>query len=275
MTQVALLALCLLSFATLACEPPHLRLSGSATVETCSPQQESRHCVYAGKALHEYTEAVPDTDAQYIIALQSSPWHLYDGELRIITPEEVAEQIRPGLTGKVQHVELLGSWTGVAPSPGQSSSAERLSKALGGFPVKGEDGFLWLAKDGSRRTTHQAYTVREGAGAYYVPEGAEVMAALVAGWPASLEGMLPEDDANLQMQAAVGWDVFFLCPDKALSAYEYAASRGSAIAAYNAAVMYLERGTAEGRASAVALLERGVELGDAKSRARLDSERAR
>lgn len=274
MTKVALLALSLLSSATLACEPPQLPLSGTATVETCS-QQDSSTCIYGGTALYEYMEAVPDSDAQFIIGLQASPWHLYDGELRIITPEEMAEQIRPKLTSKVERVELVGSWTAVAPAPGMRSSAERLSKALGGFPVQGEDGFLWLSKDGSRRTTHQAFTLREGAGAYFLPKDAELMVALVAGWPAFVQGMLPEDDAELQMRAAVGWDVFFLCPDNALSAYEYAASKGSAIAAYNAAMMHLERGTAEGRASAVALLERGAALGDAKSRARLDIEHAR
>ena len=72
MPKAALLALCLLSSATLACEPPQLPLSGTATVETCS-QQDSSTCIYGGTALYEYMEAVPDSDAQFIIGLQASP----------------------------------------------------------------------------------------------------------------------------------------------------------------------------------------------------------
>lgn len=273
MTRTALLALCLLSPTTQACDTSHLRLSGTTTVESCFPQQASSDCVYAGKALYQYLEAVPDSDAVYAIGLQSSPWRMYDGQMRIISPEEVAHDVRTGLNDKVKHVELIGSWTGVAPAPGVESLAERVSKALDGFPVQGEDGFLWLAQDGTRRTTHQAFTLREGAGTYYVHQGGEVMAAMVAGWLAYLQDQLPPDDANAQMGAAVGWDVFFLCPDKALAGFEHAANLGSAIAAYNAAVMRLERGSDGDRESALALLERGATLGDAKSRVRLDVER--
>lgn len=97
----------------------------------------------------------------------------------------------------------------------------------------------------------------------------------MAGWPAYVQDRIPENDADLLMRAAAGWDVFFLCPDKALAGFEHAAAQGSAIAAYNAALMRLERGADGDHAFALALLERGVALGDAKSRARLDSERAR
>jgi hypothetical protein len=269
-----LLALCLLSPAALACDTSHLSLSGAVNVQTCSPQNSS-DCVYAGKAVYEYMEAIPDSDALYTIGLQSSPWRMYDGEMRILTIDDVAEVVRPKLDGKVERVELIGSWTGVSPEPGVQSLADRLSKALNGFPVKGEDGFLWLAKDGTRRTTRQAFTTREGAGSYFLPKGSEVLVPLVAGWPAFVEEQIPEDDANLLMGAAAGWDVFFLCPDKALAGFERAAAKGSAIAAYNAALMRLERGNSGDRAAALALLERGVVLGDAKSRTRLETEQAK
>jgi hypothetical protein len=49
----------------------------------------------------------------------------------------------------------------------------------------------------------------------------------------------------------------------------------SALSAYNAAHMRLDRGTDGNRAAALALFERGKALGDAKSHARLDIERAR
>lgn len=268
-----LLALCLLSPVALACDTSHLSLSGTAKVETCSAQG-STDCVYAGKALYEYMEAVPDSDSVFTIGLQSSPWRMYDGQMRILTVEDVADVVRPEL-GKSERVELIASWTGVSPEPGVPSLADRVSKALGGFPVRGEEGFLWLAQDGTRRTTRQAFTMREGAGSYFLPKGSEVFVPLVAGWPAYVQDQIREDDADLLMRAAVGLDVFFLCPDKALATFEHAAAQGSAIAAYNAALMRLERGADGDRTAALALLERGGALGDAKSRARLDAERAR
>lgn len=270
----ALLALFLLSPAAVACDASHLPLSGSVAVETCSAQ-DSADCVYAGKALYEYMEAAPDSDSLFTIGLQSSPWRMYDGQMRILTVDDVADIVRPELGGKLERVELIASWTGVSPEPGMPSLADRVSKALGGFPVRGEDGFLWLAQDGTRRTTRQAFTAREGAGSYSLPKGSEVFVPLVAGWPAYVQDQIPENDADLLMRAAAGWDVFFLCPDKALAGFERAAAQGSAIAAYNAAIMHLERGVDGDRAVAFALLERGVALGDAKSRARLDAERAR
>lgn len=265
-----LAALCLLSPVALACDTSSLPLSGTLTVQTC-PGQDSPDCVYSGKALYDYMEAVPDSDAVYTIALHSSPWRMYDGELRILTVEDVAEHVRAKMDGKLERVELIGSWTGATAAAGVPSLAERLSKALGGFPVRGEDGFLWLAPDGSRRTTRQAFTLREGAGSYYLPAGSEVFVPLVAGWPAFVEDQIPEDNAELLNAAAVGWDVFFLCPDRALAGFERAAASGSAIAAYNAGLMRLARGADGDRAAARKLFERGATLGDGKSRTRLEA----
>jgi hypothetical protein len=267
------LVLCLISPAALACDTSHLTLSGTVSVKTCHPDG-SPDCIYSGQALHEYLEKIPDNDTLFTIGLQSSPWRMYDGEMRILSVEDVANVVRPKLDGKLERVELIGSWTGASPEPGVPSLADRLSKTLGGFPVRGEDGFLWLAPDGTRRTTRQAFTAREGAGSYYLPKGSEVLAPLVAGWPAYVQDESPDADAELLMRAAAGWDVFFLCPDKALAGFEHAAEKGSAIAAYNAALMRLERGADGDRAAALSLLERGVALGDAKSRARLEAERA-
>lgn len=270
-----LLALCLISPAALACDTSHLSLSGSLVVKTCSPAQGASDCVDASRALYEYMEAVPDDDSLFTIGLQASPWRMYDAEMRILTPDDVAQEVRSRLDGKLQRVELIGSWTGVSPEPGVPSLADRVSKALDGFPVKGEDGFLWLAKDGTRRTTRQAFTVRAGAGSYFLSKGEEVFVPLVAGWPAYVQDQIPKDDAVLLTRAAAGWDVFFLCPDKALAGFEHAAKEGSAVAAYNAALMRLERGAPGDRAAALTLLERGAALDDAKSRARLDAERTR
>jgi hypothetical protein len=194
--------------------------------------------------------------------------------MRILAVDELVGAVRPKLNDTLERIELIGSWTGVSPAPGVASLAERVSKALDGLPVKGEDGFLWLAQDGTRRTSRQAFTLREGAGSYFLPKGSEVLVPLAAGWPAYVQDRIPEDDAGLLMRAAAGWDVFFLCPDKALAGFEHAAEKGSAIAAYNAALMRLERDADGDRTAALALLERGAALGDAKSRTRLDAERA-
>lgn len=268
--KAALLALCLLSPAALACES-NLPLSGVTTVPTCSPR-ESTDCVFAGDVLYPYFAAAPDDANVMAVGLQSSPWRVYDGDMRILTIDEVAATVRANLE-KESRVDLVGSWTGVSPSPGVPSLADRLSKVLGGFPVHGEDGFLWLAADGTRRTTRQAYSFRAGGGSYFVPKGGEVMAALAAGWPAAIEDQIPDDEPMMLMRAAAGWDVLNLCPDRALAGFERAAAKGSAIAAYNAALMRLERNGDGDHAAALKLLERGAALGDAKSKARLEAER--
>lgn len=147
----------------MACDTSHFHLSGTLRVATCSPRQDP-NCIYSCKALYEYMEAVPDSEALFRIDLQASRWRLYDGEMRILAIEDGAEAIRQKLDGKLERAELVGSWTGVSPETGVPSQAERVSEALDGFPVKGEDRFLWLTKDGTRRTTRRTFTLREGAG---------------------------------------------------------------------------------------------------------------
>lgn len=272
--RTSALLLCLLVPAAQACETSHLPLSGTATVPTCSPQQDPENCIYAGKALYQYMDALPDSDDVLTIGLHASPWRVYDGDMRILTIDELATSSRNSLNGKVKRVELIGSWTGVSPAPGTPSLAQRLSDALGGIPVTGEDGFLWLSKDGSRRATRQAFTLREGGGSYFLPKDQELLVSLAAGWFAQAEDVLPDDDANLQMLAAAGKDIFLLCPDDALVGFEHAAGIGSAIAAYNAAIMRLERGGTGDRTAALALLEQAAVLGDEKSKALLSLEKA-
>ncbi len=257
----------------IACDTPALPLAGSVTVPSCAGQPPRDDCVFAGKALHDYMQAIPDDDSVLTVALQSSPWRLYDAQMRILSVEELAASIRPRLNGVLQRVELIGSWTGTSPVAGTPPLAQRLSQALDGMPVRGEDGFLWLAEDGARRTTRQAFTLRNGSGAYFVPKGADVLAALASGWAAEVQDQIPADNPAMQLSAAIGWDAFFLCPDKALERFEYSAAHGNAIAAYNAAVMRLERNAAGDRDAALALLAEAAAHGDAPSRTRLAAER--
>ncbi|MCC4590710.1 hypothetical protein LL974_06095 [Xanthomonas campestris pv. cannae] len=270
----ALLVLCLLSPNVWACDT-HLPLSGMVSVATCPPDKGTRTCVASWEALSQYLEAMPDHDDDFTIALQSSPWRMYDGNWRILTPEDLAGTVRATREKKHKRVELVGSWTGVSPAPGIPSLAERLSKALGGFPVQGENGFLWISKDGARRTTRQAFTGRQGSGPYFIPAGAELFVPLVTGWQALGPKQAEDADAEQLLQSGAAWDVMYLCPEKAQQSFELAASKGNVVAAYNAALMRLERGGNGNRSAAIALLKRAAAQGDAKSQARLKIELAK
>lgn len=246
-----------------ACETG-LSLGGTEAVAGCNSAKQT--CIPAANAVHAYSEAYPDTDADIVIVLPSSPWHFYDPDGRIIPVDEMVALLRPFITDKSERVVLLGSWTG----GGESPLAQQVADRLGSLPVEGVDGFLWLSADGSTRITRQAYTVRQGGGFYQVAEGAEVLVPLTHGWASGLEDQfIAKGDTDLLLHAAIGWDVFHLCRDKALAGFELAAKHGDAVAAYNAAVMRLERGAAGDREAAFALLEKAAAQGDEKSRARL------
>jgi hypothetical protein len=269
MKRMLVATLCLAANAAWADCSPDFRLSGTSVIEGCDPATQT--CVDAAKAVYDYFEAQPDIADEFSIAIASSPWRFYDGDMRILEIGEVADVVRKGIKGH-KRVVLMGSWTGAAPEAGGMSLAQRLSAALDGFPVVGQDGFLWIDKDGGLRTTQQAYTLRKAAGAYTIAEGDEVMIAMVAGWPSFHEQQFVEaGDAYGVMRAAAGHDIFSLCPEGALASFEKAAELGSPIAAYNAALMHLEKGDEAGRVAARALLERAVGLGDDKAGQKLAS----
>jgi hypothetical protein len=265
-----LMFLIIASHEAVACQSPQ-PLSGTVKVPVCLTDVPD--CRPAGRVLHEYTEAQPDDPASFSIALQSSPWRLYGPDYRIVTVEEVAAIIRSQLEPKHKRVDLFGSWTGGTSSAKNPTLASRLSQALDGFPVNGKDGFLWMDKKGGMRTTKQAFTMREGGGPYSVPTGAEVFVPLAVGWAAGIEDRLGPDDHELMLLAGVGNDVFLLCPDGALTDFEAAAKMGNAIAAYNAALVRLERNQKGDRDAALKLLERAAQLGDDKASTRLEAMR--
>lgn len=59
-----------------------IKLEGTANIDCCTPAEA---CIPAAQALYGYLDAIKDDPAAFTIALQASPWHLYDGELRILT----------------------------------------------------------------------------------------------------------------------------------------------------------------------------------------------
>lgn len=247
-----------------------LPLEGVTSIDTCDPQTEK--CVPAAKALYTYMDKAKDDPSVVTVALHASPWRFYDPEMRILSVEEVAEMLRSHLTKGVKRIHLTASWTGIAPSPGQQSLAQRLSEQLKGFPVEGENGFLWISKKGATRTTHQAFTVTRGSRPYGIRDGDEVMVSFVAGWPATFEeSFVKERNADGVMRAGAGWDIFFLCPDRALQSFEAAARLSNPIAAYNAAMLRLERKDKGDAEAASVLLKQAAEAGDSKAIARLNA----
>jgi TPR repeat protein len=247
-----------------------MALEGVVSLDQCTAGES---CVSAAEALFQYStkERAADDDSTTLnLSLHASPWRLYDMEKRIITIEEVAEMVKPFIAKGAKRIVLKASWTGVSPDRGEKSLATKLSEALGGFPVEGFDGFLWIAEDGSTRTTHQATTLFQGGGPYKIRPGSEVMVSMVAGWPAPLEDIfLRNKDADGIKDAGAGWDIFFLCPDRALQAFEAAARYANPIAAYNAALIRLERKSKGDLKAAAELLSQAANAGDKKAQERL------
>lgn len=246
-----------------ACETG-LPLGGTEFVEGCDPATQA--CISGSKAVYDYSEAYPDTDADIVIAIPSSPWHFYGPDGRILSVDEIVAVIKTFIDEKSERVVLLGSWTGGGKRP----LAQQVADGLDSLPVQGVDGFLWLSADGTARITQQGHTVRKGGGYYQVAEGGEVLVPLIHGWASGLEDQfIAQGDTKLLLHAAIGWDVFYLCRDKALAGFELAAKHGNAVGAYNAAVMRLERGDKGDREAAMRLLEKAAGQGDEKSKARL------
>ena len=235
-------------------------LEGMVSIPQCDPTT-SRTCISGGEALYQATTAfdIPDV---FTIALQTSPWRMYDAEDRIVTVEEMAAVIRAKRSETDRRVHLAGSWTAARPDGGADTLVRRLSNALDGVPVDGSDGFLWLSAAGEPRTTHQAFSVWK-TGPYAVERGAEVLMPLVAGWTGDFEDRFAsEGNAAAVVRAGVGHDVFMLCPQRARASFERAAGMGSAIGAYNAGLMHADAGD---RATAIAWLEKARALGEPKA----------
>ena len=248
----------------LACDQA-TRLDGVLTVPQCDPATATKGCISAAEALHHAAEAF-DIEHVFTIALQTSPWRMYDGEGRILTVDELATAIRAGRTATDGRVYLVGSWTAARPDGQADTLARRLSTALDGFAVDGSDGFLWMAADGTLRTTHQAFSVWK-TGPYTVERGADVLTALVPGWVAQFEDRLAaEGNHEGVLRAGVGHDVFLLCQARALAAFERAGDLGSGIGAYNAGLMHAEAGDPD---AARGWLAKAQALGEKKAAAAL------
>jgi hypothetical protein len=246
-----------------------LPLKGIESVTTCDRKTET--CVSSQAAAAKYADKIKGNDDPAILNMfvNASPWRFYDAEARILTVEEMADYIKPSIAKGVKRVALIASWTAVRPDAHTPSLAEQVAKALGSAPVTGADGFLWIAQDGKLRTTRQAVTIMQGS-RYEITEGSEVFISLAAGWPANfVEFFAKEKNAEGVLRAGAGWDIYMLCPERALQTFEYAAQLGHPIAAYNAALMRLERREQGDIEAATVLLSKASSAGDKKAQERL------
>lgn len=243
-----------------------LKLEGTISFDCCTPMEK---CIAAATAIYDYSVVAKVDSGVHSMFMHASPWHLYSGDARILTIEEVAEIAKEKINDNVRRIDLIASWSGVAPTKNTKSLAEQLSDLLKGFPVRGMDGFVWIAKDGSMRTTQQAFTGMPKC-PYGVHRGDEVMVSLVWGWMIQYEeDYIKKQNAAGILRAGAAWDVFMLCPERALQSFEAAAKLAIPIAAYNAALLRLERGKDGDLEAATKLLEQAAALGDSKAQARL------
>jgi len=264
----ALLSLLAACAAAQADCPTTLPLKGVLNLDNCFPMRKD--CVSAEQALYEYSRASPDAGEDVLrISLQGSPWHFYDADSRILTVEDLAGMVRQQ-GSKIREVILRSSWSSASPDKHHKPLAQQLSEALGNMKVSGADGFIWYDRNGKTAVTHQAFTAF-ATGPYAVKKGEKVMASLVAGWPAQFEKTYAEQgNADGLLLAGVGHEAFSLCPARALKAFDAAAALGNPIAAYNAAILRLERGASGDREAALELLGKAAASGDKPAAALLD-----
>lgn len=248
--------------------PATLPLKGVINIDNCYPMRAD--CVPASEALYQYSSAAPDVGDEVLrISLQGSPWHLYGPDSRIMTIDNLAAVVKQQ-GSKIRQVILMSSWSGTAPDKHHAPLTQQLSSALGDMKVSGTDGFLWYDKDGKTAITRQAFTVF-ATGPYAVKKGDKVMASLVAGWPAQFEeAFAKKGDADGLLRAGVGHETFSLCPARAWKAFDAAAALGSPVAAYNAAILRLERGANGDREAALGLLKKAAAAGDQPAAALLE-----
>ncbi len=242
------------------------KLEGEVSIGCCAPPGK---CIPAETVAYDYGKLQDPDPSVFRISMHGSPWHLYYSSMRIATMEEVAEAAKPELHSGIKRIILISSWSGIAPDQNSKSLAQRLSDALGGFPVSGMDGFVWLIKDGTIRTTHQAVTFIKKC-PYEIHDGDEIMTSLLAGWPILFEESFTKKHySHGLMRVGAAWEIFMLNLDRALQSYEAAAKLSDPIAAYNAAIIRLERNQEGDFKEATRLLKQAAGLGDDKAQVRI------
>jgi len=241
--------------------PTTIPTKGSLSVTACDANKDV--CVSSSKAVHDYAD-IEDDSSTFSIAVQSSPWRMYDPNGRILLLDELAKLISNGLKPMHKSVVLMASWTGVSPSANDSSIASKLSSRLSGFPVIGQDGFLWLTSDGKTKTTRQAFTIYTG-NYTKIRKGDDVFVSMTTSWAMKMENeFIKSHDHEGLLRAGLAWDVFGLCPEYALDRFE--AASNNPVARYNSAIMRLDMNNASDSAKAIIHLRNAMLQGDTKAK---------
>jgi hypothetical protein len=163
--KFALAIICLFMSSLVAAQcTPTLPVENVISIPLCDPNKQT--CISTPTAIARYAEAYKDNPHIFSIFAQASPWHLFDSDSRILRISEIAVMIQQKRQKSHTSVELLTDWSAVQPSRGEKSLAQKLSKELQGFPVKGQNGFVWLTKDGTIKTTRQAFTTMNSKAAF-------------------------------------------------------------------------------------------------------------
>jgi hypothetical protein len=108
-----------------------LLLEGTAAVAGCDTDKQPG--IPDAVAVHINSEVDPDTEAELVNALPSSPWHFYGPDGRIILVNEMMAIFRPRITEMSKRVVLLGPRTG----GGEAPLARQVVDGLGSFPADG------------------------------------------------------------------------------------------------------------------------------------------
>ncbi len=244
---------------------PIARSGWLLAIPTCTAE-----CLPAAALLHEYADAAPKIRGVYTIGVHASPWRLYDGDGRILTPHGLAQLMRsdPDLS-LTKTIRLAASWSAGGWPEASPPLAQQLSNELR-RPVEGVSGFLWWGPSGPGEVTYQTST------SFMYPYRARRGEAVMASATVALsDAVLAEAERHPTGKdfrwIGVSDDVFLIRPEVALGHFRRAAELGDSVGAYDAALILLGKGAKDGTAEARRLLEQASAAGDKPSQDLLQS----
>lgn len=219
------------------------------TIPACNPKQGE--CMNARAALFKRFGIGRDDDPRTLsLLMRASPWHVFDADYRIMQLDDLKQMIKSQLKPGMTQVELAASWTASKTMKNKPPMVQQLASAYPALKFSGVDGFAWITPKGKIYGTKQAFSLMNGHGyPYQVNASQDIMLGFIDGVALSFDfkkEAIKNRHADDLLAIAMAEESFGLCLDTALDTYVEAAKLGSNIAAYNAAMLYLDQGkTAE------------------------------
>lgn len=256
MNQIKLLALlaamslCQSNWACTAVGTPQLE-QDIRDIPACDAKQGK--CRNAHDLMAERFSIGRDDDPYTLsLLMRASPWHVFDADERIMQLDDLKQTINSMLKPGMTKIELAASWTATSRGGQLPSVVQQLSAAYPALTFSGVDGFAWITPNGKIYGTKQAFSIMAGHSyPYEVNSAQDIMLSFIDGLVLNFnfkQEALEKKQADALLTIAVAEESFGLCIDTALDTYVQAAQMGNTIAAYNAAVIYKERGeTAQAR----------------------------